>query len=71
MVKWKGRPVEDSSWLAREEVNRLGFPPNTLDMIESLLKLPQVSNVGASWVYEQSYITQKYFIFILFYFNKD
>ena len=21
LVKWKGRPVEDSSWLAREEVN--------------------------------------------------
>ena len=29
LVKWKGRPVEDSSWLAREEVNRLGFPLNT------------------------------------------
>ena len=25
LVKWKGRPVEDSSWLAREEVDRLGF----------------------------------------------
>ena len=29
LVKWKGRPVEDSSWLAREEVDRLGFPLNT------------------------------------------
>ena len=29
LVKWKGRPVEDSSWLAREEVNHLGFPLNT------------------------------------------
>ena len=29
MVKWKGRLVEDSSWLAREEVNHLGFPLNT------------------------------------------
>ena len=29
LVKWKGRPVEDSSWLAREKVNRLGFPLNT------------------------------------------
>ena len=29
MVKWKRRLVEDSSWLAREEVNRLGFPLNT------------------------------------------
>ena len=27
--KWKGRPVEDSSWLAREEVDRLHFPLNT------------------------------------------
>ena len=25
LVKWKGRPVEDSSWLAKEEVNCLGF----------------------------------------------
>ena len=29
LVKWKGRPVEDSSWLAREEVDCLGFPLNT------------------------------------------
>ena len=29
LVKWKGRPVEDSSWLAKEEVNHLGFPLNT------------------------------------------
>ena len=29
LVKWKGRPVEDSSWLAREEVDRLGFPLHT------------------------------------------
>ena len=29
LVKWKGRPIEDSSWLAREEVDRLGFPLNT------------------------------------------
>ena len=29
LVKWKGRPVEDSSWLVREEVNHLGFPLNT------------------------------------------
>ena len=29
LVKWKGRPVEDSSWLAREEVDRLGFCLNT------------------------------------------
>ena len=29
LVKWKGRPVEDSSWLARKEVNHLGFPLNT------------------------------------------
>ena len=29
LVKWKGRPVEDSSWLAREEVDHLGFPLNT------------------------------------------
>ena len=27
-VKWKGRLVEDSSWLAREEVNHLGFSLN-------------------------------------------
>ena len=26
LVKWKGRLVEDSSWLAREEVYYLGFP---------------------------------------------
>ena len=26
LVKWKGRLVEDSSWLAKEEVNYLGFP---------------------------------------------
>ena len=25
LVKWKGRLVEDSSWLAREEVDHLGF----------------------------------------------
>jgi hypothetical protein len=29
LVKWKGRPIEDSSWLTREEVNRLGFPLHT------------------------------------------
>ena len=29
LVKWNGRPVEDSSWLAKEEVNHLGFPLNT------------------------------------------
>ena len=29
LVKWKGRPVENSSWLTREEVNHLGFPLNT------------------------------------------
>ena len=29
LVKWKGRPVEDSSWKAREEVDYLGFPLNT------------------------------------------
>ena len=29
LVKWKGRPVEDSSLLAREEVDRLVFPLNT------------------------------------------
>ena len=29
LVKWKGRPVEDSSWLAKEEVDHLGFPLNT------------------------------------------
>ena len=29
LVKWKGRPIEDSSWLAREEVDCLGFPLNT------------------------------------------
>ena len=29
LVKWKGRLVEDSSWLAREEVDHLGFPLNT------------------------------------------
>ena len=28
-IKWKGRLVEDSSWLAREEVNHLCFPINT------------------------------------------
>ena len=29
LVKWKGRPVEESSWLAREEVDCLGFPLHT------------------------------------------
>ena len=29
LVKRKGTPVEDSSWLAKEEVNHLGFPLNT------------------------------------------
>ena len=29
LVKWKERPVEDSSWLSREEVEHLGFPLNT------------------------------------------
>ena len=29
LVKWKGRPIEDSSWLAKEEVNHLSFPLNT------------------------------------------
>ena len=29
LVKWKGRPVENSSWLVRKEVNHLGFPLNT------------------------------------------
>ena len=48
LVKWKGRLVEDSSWLAREEVDYLGFPLNTSDMIVSLLKLPRVFDAGAS-----------------------
>ena len=50
LVKWKGRPIEDSSWLAQEEVDHLGFPLNTWDMMGSLLKLPQVFDAGASWV---------------------
>ena len=29
LVKWKGRPIEDSLWLAREEVDHLSFPLNT------------------------------------------
>ena len=29
LVKWKGRQVEDSSWLTREEVNHLCFPLNS------------------------------------------
>ena len=29
LVKWKGRLVEDSSWITREEVDHLGFPLNT------------------------------------------
>ena len=29
LVKWKGRLVEGSSWLAREEVDHLGFPLKT------------------------------------------
>ena len=29
IVKWKGRPVEDSSWLETVEVNHLGFPLNS------------------------------------------
>ena len=29
LVKWKGRIVEDSSWLVREEVEHLGFPLHT------------------------------------------
>ena len=28
LVKWKGRLVEDSSWLAMEKVDHLGFPMN-------------------------------------------
>ena len=50
LVKWKGRPMEDSSWLAREEVDDLGFPLNTYNVTRSLLKLPYLSDVGASWV---------------------
>lgn len=31
MVKWRGRPIEDSSWLSKEEVDHLGFPqPNKM-----------------------------------------
>ena len=41
LVKWKGRLVEDSSWLAREEVNHLIFPLKIVDMMGSLLKLSQ------------------------------
>ena len=29
LVEWKGRPVEDSSWIAREEIDHLGFPLHT------------------------------------------
>ena len=50
LVKWKGRLVEDSSWLTREEVDYLGFPLNTSDVMGSLLKLPPVSDAGASRV---------------------
>ena len=50
LVKWKGWLVEDSSWLTKEEVDQLGFPLHTWDVTGSLLKLPWVSNAGASWV---------------------
>ena len=29
LVKWKERPIEDSSWLVREEVDHIFFPLNT------------------------------------------
>ena len=29
LVKWKGRPIEGSPWLAQEEVDCLGFLLNT------------------------------------------
>ena len=29
LVKWKGRLIEDSSWLEKEEINFLNFPLNT------------------------------------------
>ena len=29
LIKWKPRPVEDSSWMTREEVNHVCFPLNT------------------------------------------
>ena len=29
LIKWKGRLIEDSSWLAKEEVDCLGFLLNT------------------------------------------
>ena len=29
LVKWKGRPIKDSSQIAREKVDHLGFPLNT------------------------------------------
>ena len=40
LVKWKGRLVEVSSCLVKEEVNDLDFPLNTIEVIGSLFKLP-------------------------------
>ena len=39
LVKWKGRLVEDSSWLASEEVDCLGFPLNRRDGVTSQITL--------------------------------
>ena len=26
LVKWKGRPIEDSTWISTSKVSHLGFP---------------------------------------------
>ena len=50
LVKWKGQPVEDASWLTTTELQKYGVN------LESLMKnsfLPRESDVGATRLSQQ------------------
>jgi len=50
LVKWKGQPIEDASWLTTAKLEKYGVNPESL-MDDSFL--PQEFDVGASRLSQQ------------------